>query len=106
MKKKSSLWSVPFDKKWVWGTVASIVIIPSLTFGWKHLGRVWAGPDEIEQVKSEQEQLRSQQVQQGEWIAQSIKETDMQKKAPKGYRWEPSVSDYVEWKEDPRMKKK
>ena len=103
MKKKRL---IPFDNKWLWAAISTVVIIPTLTLCWKHAGRVWASPNEIDQVKSEQKELRQQNVRQGEWIDQSIKETDMKKKAPKGFRYEESVGEYVEWKEDPRLKKK
>ena|SRR3990167_5483996 len=106
MSKSKPRFKLPFDSKWLWGALATVIIIPSLTLGWKHIGRVWATPDEVEQVRQDQAVLRKQTIQQGEWIEQSIKETDMSKKAPKGFRWSAEIQDYVDWKDDPRLKKK
>ena len=86
--------------------IISAVGIPSLTLGWNHIKEVWAGPAEVKQIKEDQSTLRKQTIQQGEWIEQSKKETDMRKKAPKGFRYEESIGEYIEWREDPRLKKK
>ena len=106
MTKKKAGFKLPFDSKWLWGALATVIIIPSLTFGRDYIGKVFAAPQEIEQLKVDQAELRKQSIQQGDWIAQSIKETDMKKKAPKGFRYEESLGEYIEWKQDPRLRKK
>lgn len=40
------------DKKWVIGIVTSIVVLPSLAFGWKNIKEVWAGPEKLTKVES------------------------------------------------------
>lgn len=42
-----------------------------------------------------------------EEILQAEKETkEMMQKSPPGFQWNETVQDYVEWKDDPRLKKK
>lgn len=93
-------------KKFLVPILVTTIVIPSVALAWNHVKEVWATPTEIKQVKQDQAELRKQSIRQGDWIDQSIKETDMRKKAPNGFRYEESIGEYVEWKDDPRLKKK
>lgn len=104
MKKKK--FQIPFDNKWLWAAVSSVVILPTLAMAWSHAGKVWAAPKAIEEVKEDQDVIRAQTTKIGEWVEQSKKETDMRKKAPKGFRYEESIGEYIEWPDDPRLKRK
>lgn len=105
-KQRPVGFKLPFDIKWLYGALIPVLIVPILIFGRDRVVRVWAAPDEVDQLKIDAAEQKQQNIQQGAWIAQSIKETDMAKKAYKGTRWEPSIGEYVDWPEDPRLKKK
>ena len=90
---------------WV-GIATSAILIPSVALVWAHIGRVWAAPREIEQVKEDQSILTGQTKQIGLWVEQQEKENELRKKAPPGFRWDEAAEEYVVYKDDPRLKKK
>lgn len=93
MKKKSSLSTFfsKYEQYLKWSALGVVAILAVMRFYYL--------PERIEAVEKKANTL--------EEILQQEKETqEMMKKAPKGFRWEETVSDYVEWKDDPRLKKK
>ena len=98
MKKKSSLWSVLDMIKSYWFIVPVVggfiytcaVILPQ---------KVEAQDKRISTVESRQQT-----------IEQYIEATEEQKKliqqSPPGWRWSVEANQYVEWREDPRLKRK
>lgn len=103
MGKKETL-RVPW--KIVTPVVMAAILIPSVTLAWNHIGRVWATPREVEQVKEDQAILTEQTKQIGLWVEQQEKENELQKKAPAGFRWDEAAEEYVVYKDDPRLKRK
>lgn len=96
----------PAWRKFLIPVVITVVVIPTISVAWNHLGKVWAAPREIEQVKEDQGVLTQQTTQIGKWVEQAEKENDLKKKAPMGFRWDEVTSEYVVYKDDPRLKKK
>ena len=110
MGKKKPGFSLPFDNKWLWGSVAAaistVIIVPMIKSNWDNISRVWAAPKEIDEVKHGQELVVQQTTQIGKWVEQQEKERELQKKAPPGFKWDEVTEAYLVWKDDPRLKKK
>ena len=48
------------DKKWIFGIISGIIIVPALTFGWKNIQAVWAAPESIKTVDSKVDKTKSE----------------------------------------------
>ena len=48
------------DKKWIFGIISGIIIVPALTFGWKNIQAVWAAPKSIKTVDSKVDKTKSE----------------------------------------------
>lgn len=88
------------------GVVVSVIVLPMATLGWKYIGEVFAAPKEILQIKEDQKVLREQTTQIGKWVEQREKEMELQKQAPPGWQWNDVTQSYIEWKTDPRLKRR
>lgn len=53
-------------KKWVWGAISGVLVIPALVFGREHFGKVWAAPASIETVDQKVNDLSDVVKRQGE----------------------------------------
>lgn len=104
--RKEKLKTEPWWRKFLVPIFIAVIGIPTGAMGWSHLQAVWAAPREIEQVKEDQGILTQQTTQIGKWVEQAEKETDLKKKAPLGFRWDEVTSEYIVYKDDPRLRRK
>lgn len=87
-------------KKLLAGVAASVFLGGLIFVPMKdHLQQVWAAPEEVKEVKEDQDVLREQTKIIGEYVQQKIKEdefTEEQKrKAPPGWQWNPIDKEYT-----------
>ena len=96
MKKKSSLWSVLDTLKSYW-FLAPIICGFAWTFATLPQ-KVEAQDKRLEKVESRQETIEG-------YIESNEKKNELIKKAPPGFKWDEVTESYLEWKDDPRLKK-
>lgn len=93
MKKKSSLWSVLDTVKSYW---------PLLVVLFGIIGTIATIPTRLSAVEKKTERIDK--------IEEYIEATEEQKaliqKSPPGWQWNETTQSYIEWPDDPRLKKK
>jgi len=48
------------DKKYIFGIVSSVILVPALVFGWKNIQAVWAAPESIKTVDTKVDKTKAE----------------------------------------------
>lgn len=97
MKKKSSLWSVLDTLKSYW------FLVPIVGgFAWTFATL----PQKVEAQDKRIEKVESRQATVEGYIQATEEQKKLIQQSPPGWQWNETTQSYIEWRDDPRMKKK
>ena len=70
------------------------------------IGTIVTIPSRLVANEKKTEKLEARQDKTDEYIQAIEEQKKLMMKAPKGFKWDETLEDYVEWPDDPRLKKK